>query len=49
MTCSIRFYNSFFSNFQTIGLLSLILAIAGPEFSKDFHGGFEGESQPEQP
>jgi hypothetical protein len=31
------------SNFQTIGLLSLILAIAGPEFSKDFHGGFEGE------
>jgi len=47
-TCSICFYNSISSNFQTIGLVSLILAIAGPEFSKDFHGGFEGESEPEQ-
>jgi hypothetical protein len=47
-TCSVCFYNSIFSDFQTIGLVSLILAIAGPEFSKDFHGGFEGESEPEQ-
>jgi hypothetical protein len=29
--------------FQTIGLLSLVLAIAGPEFAKDFHGMFEGK------
>jgi hypothetical protein len=32
-------------NFQSIGLLSLVLAIAGPEFAKDFHGLFEGKIQ----
>jgi hypothetical protein len=35
-------------NFQTIGLLSQVLAIAGPEFAKDFHGMFEGKTQPGQ-
>ena len=46
---AVSFYNSITFNLQTIGLLSLVLAVAGPEFSKKFHGGFEGKSQPEQP
>jgi hypothetical protein len=32
-------------NFQAIGILSLVLAIAGPEFAKDLHGIFEGNIQ----
>jgi hypothetical protein len=43
ITSNISFNICIMFNFQTIGLLSLALAIAGPEFAKDFHGMFEGK------
>ncbi|XP_023702870.1 uncharacterized protein LOC111862041 [Cryptotermes secundus] len=40
--CSLKTGSSIISvTDATIGLLSLVLAIAGPEFAKDFHGMFE--------
>ncbi|XP_021919316.1 uncharacterized protein LOC110829655 isoform X2 [Zootermopsis nevadensis] len=40
--CSLKTGSSIISvTDATIGILSIVLAISGPEFSKDFHGMFE--------
>ncbi|KAJ9582439.1 hypothetical protein L9F63_003237 [Diploptera punctata] len=40
--CSLKTGSSIISiTDSTIGLLSIVLAIAGPEFAKDYHGMFE--------